>query len=101
MYLDGRLDSLKVRGPRCRCVIPTLLLVGLVFGRWWKIVVPAAVIGWPVLLIATGVDSGLRFAVAAGLLAAANVFVGVLAYQGLRLIARGIAALAGRAMPRG
>lgn len=69
-------------------VIPTVILVGLVFGRWWRIAIPVAVLGWPILLITTGVDSGLRFAVAAGLLAAANVLVGVLAYQGARLIIR-------------
>jgi hypothetical protein len=75
-------------------VITTLLLVGLVFGRWWKTMIPAAVIGWPLLLIATDVDSG--FAVAAGLLVAANVVVGVLMYQALRLIARGLRGLGGR-----
>jgi hypothetical protein len=75
-------------------VIPTLLLVGLLFGRWWKIAIPATVIGWPLLLIATGVDSGWQFAVAAGLLAVANVVIGVLANQALRLLARGFAAFA-------
>lgn len=69
-------------------MIPTLLLTGLVLGRWWKITVPIAVLGWPVILIATGVDSGFGFAVAAALFAAANVVVGVLSYQGLRFIAR-------------
>jgi hypothetical protein len=74
-------------------VIPTVLLVGLLFGRWWKITVPVAVLGWPTVLIASGVDSGFRFAVAAGVLAAANVVVGVLAYQAVRLIVRRAAAL--------
>jgi hypothetical protein len=77
-------------------VIPTLLLVGLLFGRWWKIAVPVAVVGWPALLIATGVDSGFGFAVSAGLLAAANVAVGVLAFLAVRLLVRGAAAIAGR-----
>lgn len=77
-------------------MIPTVLLVGLVFGRWWRIAIPVAVLGWPVLLITTGVGSGLRFAAAAGLLAAANVVVGVLAYQAIRLISRGIAQSATR-----
>jgi hypothetical protein len=76
-------------------VIPTLLLAGLAFGRWWKIAIPVAVIGWPILLVATGVDSGWRFVVAAGLLAAANVIAGALTYHAVRLIARGIAAFAG------
>jgi hypothetical protein len=69
-------------------VIPTVILLGLMFGRWWRIAIPVAAIGWPVLLITTGVDSGLGFAAAAGLLAAANVVVGVLAYQGIRRIIR-------------
>jgi hypothetical protein len=75
-------------------VIPTVILVGLLFGRWWKITVPAAVLGWPTLLIASGVDSGFRFALAAGLLAAANVVLGVLAHQAVRLIVRRVAASA-------
>jgi hypothetical protein len=67
-------------------MIPTLLLVGVVLGRWWRIVVPLAVIGWVVLLIATDVGSGLSFAVGAGLLAAANVIVGTLLNQAARAL---------------
>jgi len=76
-------------------VIPVLLLAGLALGRWWKIAIPVAVLGWPTALIATGVGSGFWFAVGAGLLAAANLIVGVLAYQALRLLARHIASSAG------
>jgi hypothetical protein len=77
-----------------RDVIPTVLLVGFLFGRRWKVAVPVAVVGWPTLLIADGVDRGLGFALGAGLLAAANVVVGVLTYQAIRLIARRAAAVA-------
>jgi hypothetical protein len=42
-------------------VIPTVVVVGLLLGRWWKITVPVTVLGWPILLIATGVDSGFGF----------------------------------------
>jgi hypothetical protein len=69
-------------------VIPTLLVVGLVFGRWWRIVVPIAVLGWPALLIATDVAHGLSFALVAGALAAANVLIGVLANFAIRLVVR-------------
>ena len=69
-------------------VIPTVLLIGLLFGHWWKITIPVAVLGWPILLIATGVDSGFQFVMGAGSFAAANVAVGVLVYQAIRLIAR-------------
>lgn len=69
-------------------MIPTLLLVGLVLGRWWRVVIPLATVGWPVLLIVTGVDSGLDFGVAAGLLAVANVGIGVLLNQVVRRLVR-------------
>ena len=35
-------------------VIPTLILVGFVLGRWWKVVIPAAAVAWPGLLVASG-----------------------------------------------
>jgi hypothetical protein len=56
-------------------VIPTLLLPGLLLGRWW--LVPLAAVVWPGLLVATGVGSGAGFLLAAGALAAANMAVGV------------------------
>lgn len=34
-------------------MIPTLLLVGLVLGKWWRVVIPAGAIGWAVLPIVT------------------------------------------------
>ncbi|MGH2660198.1 MAG: hypothetical protein ACRDHS_11175, partial [Actinomycetota bacterium] len=67
MFLEprpGSLDSIDL-GVEAEVVIPTLLLIGLVFGRWWRIAIPVAVLGWPVLLIATGVGSGMGFALAA------------------------------------
>jgi hypothetical protein len=67
-------------------MIPTLLLVGVVLGRWWRVVVPLAMIGWVVLLIATDVGSGSRFVVEAGLLAAANVIVGTLLNGAVRAL---------------
>jgi hypothetical protein len=73
-------------------VIPALILVGLVFGRWWRIVIPLAAVGWPAVLIGTGVDSGLAFALGAAGLAIANVVVGVLVHQALWLLVRGITA---------
>ncbi|MGZ4155486.1 MAG: hypothetical protein ACXVQ0_13505 [Actinomycetota bacterium] len=79
-------------------MIPTVILVGLVFGRWWKVVVPAAVIAWPVLLITSGIDSGLAFFVNAGALAAANVVVGVFLFWLLRALVRSTATAA-RAWP--
>jgi hypothetical protein len=51
-------------------------------------VIPAAAIGWPVLLVVLGVDSGLSFAAAAALMGAVNVSVGVVIFQGARLLFR-------------
>ena len=67
-------------------MIPTLLLVGLILGRWWRVVIPATTIGWVALLVTTGVGSGPNFAVSAAVFGFANVCVGVLMFQGLRLL---------------
>jgi len=69
-----------------RIVIPTLILVGLVFGRWWRITIPAAVVGWVALLMVDQIGSGFSFAIEAGLLAVANTVVGVLLLQGGRAL---------------
>jgi hypothetical protein len=55
-------------------VIPTLLVVGLLLGRWW--LVPIAAIAWVVLLALTN-DLGVGEAPAAAVLATANAAVGV------------------------
>jgi hypothetical protein len=65
-------------------MIPTLLLVGLIFGRWWRVVVPLAVVGWVAWLVGADIGSGSGFVVGAALLAAANVTVGVMLNAGLR-----------------
>jgi hypothetical protein len=70
-------------------VIPTMLLVGLVFGRWWWLTIPLGTLAWVVLLIVTGVGSGIPFALGAAAFGAANVIVGVLAYQGIAWLIRG------------
>ena len=49
-----------------------------------------AAMGWAVLLITTGVDSGPSFAVAAALLGAINVAVGVVIFQAARLLLRSL-----------
>jgi hypothetical protein len=68
-------------------MIPTLILFGLVFGRWWRATLIAAAIGWPVLLLATGVmHSGTGLVGAAGL-AVINTGAGVGIHQGVRRVA--------------
>ena len=55
-------------------MIPTLLLAGLVAGRWW--LVPIAAVTWPALLFVDGVDlEGPTFVLGAGALGAANTAV--------------------------
>ena len=64
-------------------MIPTMMLFGFVFGRWWPVTLLVAAFGWPALLLATdvvGVNAGL---IGAAVLALANAGVGVLIYQGL------------------
>ena len=72
-------------------MIPTLILVGLVFGRWWRIVIPLAAIGWAVLLIVTGADSGFVFALGAAAIAMPNVALGVLVHRALWQLVRRVA----------
>lgn len=67
-------------------MIPTLLLVGLVLGRWWRVAIPAATVGWVILLLATGTGSGANFAAGAAMFGVINITVGVLAYHAVRAL---------------
>jgi hypothetical protein len=63
-------------------VIPTMVLLGLVLGRWWWAALVAAAVGWPLLLVVTNVvplDAGL---IGAAALATVNAAVGVVVHQG-------------------
>ena len=63
-------------------MIPTMILFGFVMGRWWRVALVTATVGWPLLLVITdtvGFTAGL---IAAATLAVANAGVGVLAHQG-------------------
>ena len=64
-------------------MIPTLILFGLVFGRWWRLSLAAAALAWPVVLVATGVMSVEPGLLVASALAVANTGVGVLIHQGI------------------
>jgi hypothetical protein len=62
-------------------MIPTMILLGLPIGRWWRAWLVTAAISWPMLLLTTDVvafDSALYGAAA---LALANAGVWVLAHQ--------------------
>lgn len=76
-------------------MIPTMILFGLVFGRWWKTAIIAAAVIWPAMLLSDGVPVGspseqAGTLIGAALLAAANAAVGVAAHQAVRLALDGI-----------
>lgn len=63
-------------------MIPTMLLFGLLFGRWWRLALPAAAVAWPAVLLVDGtmtVEPGL---LAAAGLALVNAAAGTLVHQG-------------------
>lgn len=65
-------------------MIPTLILFGLVAGRWWRWSLAAAALLWPGLLVATDVLPVGPGLLGASGLAVANTAVGVLVHQGVR-----------------
>lgn len=76
-------------------MIPTMILFGLVFGRWWKSAIGAAAVVWPVVLVSTGVldDSAVApvSTVAAGaVLGAVNTAVGVGVHQLVLWVVRAV-----------
>ena len=64
-------------------MIPTLILFGLVFGRWWRISLLAAAVGWPFLLVVSDVISVEVGLLGAAGLAVINTGIGVLVHQGV------------------
>ncbi|HSK95772.1 MAG TPA: hypothetical protein VK891_04065 [Euzebyales bacterium] len=61
-------------------MIPTVIVVGIVLGRWWWAALLVSAIGWPLLLAATGVATG-GILLAAAAIALPNALAGVLLYQ--------------------
>jgi len=80
-------------------VIPTLLLAGIVVGKWWRVSIPAATIGWTVLLITTEVVSDLAQVAGAAWFGFINVTVGVLVFQAVRLAYREVSSHNGHPAP--
>jgi hypothetical protein len=69
-------------------VIPTMILVGVLLGRWWKVALVVAALGWPLLLVATGVVGIGPGLLVASALAVVNAGAGVLAHQGVLQVYR-------------
>lgn len=70
-------------------MIPTLILFGLIFGRWPRSVILIGTLGWPLILLADNtISAGVSLLGAAGY-ALINTGVGVLVHQViLRLVRR-------------
>ncbi len=64
-------------------MIPTLILIGAVFGRWWRVTLLVSAVGWPVLLVVTGAMSPGPALVGATGVAVLNTGAGVLLHQGI------------------
>lgn len=62
-------------------MIPTMILFGLVFGRWWKTTLVAGTLGWPLLLLTGDVLHSAEEVAGAAALGLANTLVGVAVHQ--------------------
>jgi hypothetical protein len=62
-------------------MIPTMILFGLVLGRWWRSTLVAAAVAWPLLLLAGGILGVGPQLLEAAALGVANAAVGVAPYQ--------------------
>lgn len=76
-------------------MIPSMIFLGLVFGRWWRSTLIAVAICWPIMLATSGVVEGPPIEqagtlLAGSLLALANAAVGVAVHQAFLFAARGV-----------
>jgi hypothetical protein len=70
-------------------MIPTMILFGLAFGRWWRSALVVGSLAWPIVLLVTNVINVEWALLGAAVLALINVGAGVLVHQaGLKLIHR-------------
>lgn len=67
-------------------MLPSILLLGFLLGRWWKIVVAAAAVAWPLLLVADGVRPDAPLLLGGALVGAVNAAVGAAIWLGLAAI---------------
>lgn len=71
-------------------MIPTMILFGLILGRWWKSCLTAGTVGWPMLLWVDGIIRSPSELFGAAGLAAVNTLVGVVVHQLLLCVVRSI-----------
>lgn len=69
-------------------MIPTMIVFGLIFGRWWRLALIAAAIFWPAFLLVDGVIGISADLLAAALFGAVNAAVGVALQQALLWLVR-------------
>jgi len=69
-------------------MIPTMIVFGLITGRWWRLALVAAAILWPALLLVDGVMGVSAGLLVAALLGAANAAIGVAVHQALLWLVR-------------
>ena len=62
-------------------MIPTMILFGLVAGRWWRAALVAAALVWPAIVLVDGAIESAGEVFAAAGLGVANAAVGVLVHQ--------------------
>lgn len=81
-------------------MIPTMILLGLVLGRWWRVALVTSALGWPILLVATDAMNFEPGLLASTGLAVLNTGAGVLIHQGVLWTYRQVRrALASRPRP--
>ncbi|MCF4123049.1 hypothetical protein L1785_18905 [Antribacter sp. KLBMP9083] len=69
-------------------MIPTMIVYGLLLGRWWRVAIVSAALVWPLLLVLADVPISGNGLVAAAFLGAANASAGVLVHQGVLWLVR-------------
>lgn len=76
-------------------MIPTMILFGVVFGRWPLAALAAAAVLWPALLVATSVMGIERGLFAGAALSVVNTAAGVVVHQVVLLVVRWLRRQAG------
>jgi len=80
-------------------VIPSMILFGLVLGRWWRTTLVLAALLWPVLVwgpVREGPGDPVAGLLLAACLGVANAAVGVAVHQAVLWAVRGLRRAAGR-----
>ena len=62
-------------------MIPTMILVGLILGRWWRAALLSSAILWPAVVLADGSIDSVGEVLAASVLGVSNAAVGMLVHQ--------------------